>query len=55
VGWGGEEVSTKYKVLMEWKFINSLTIQLGGSAKENEALLCLGRYLFRVQGIFMQT
>ena len=34
-GWRGKEVSTKYKVLMGWKFINSVTIQLGGEGNQN--------------------
>ena len=38
--WGGEgkkynTLSTKNEVLMEWKFINSVTIQLGGEGNQN--------------------
>jgi hypothetical protein len=28
VGWGGKEVSQLKRILMEWEFINSVTIQL---------------------------
>jgi hypothetical protein len=35
MGWGGKEVSTKNKVLMEWSFINSVTIQFGGDGNQN--------------------